>query len=86
MSERFPPPLTLGQLDRLSVADLAQLRERVTSSWVNFHPEARTVILALLDNFSAPAGSLSDETRKAYAAWQAYYGLPESEEMPDERH
>ena len=68
-----PAPLTLEQLDRLSVADLAQLRARVLDPFVIFSPEAKAVILALLDNFNAPAGSLSEETRRAYDAWQAYY-------------
>lgn len=76
MMAQHPQPLTLEQLDRLSVADLAQLRARVLDPYVGWHPESKAVILALLDNFNAPAGSLSQEARQAYEAWHTYYERP----------
>lgn len=76
MADLYDGPLDLQELARIPTdRDVrAQLRARINSSRVCWHPEARAVVLALLDHIDpSTEPGLSQEAKDAYAKWQAYY-------------
>lgn len=76
-------PLTLEQLERMNAADREQLRARLNSTYVVWHPESRLLVLALLERaFTHPLPvpfAVSDEVRAAHAAWIRYYDHPSAD-------